>query len=68
MDAVGLTVPQWYKDAIVRNKIQIVLGAHFIGSTIGTNLVKTGAFEVFYNAGRGAEVIFSKLGETERML
>lgn len=42
---------------IKKNKVPLLVGAWFVGNMVQTNLMNTGAFEVYYD---GAKV-FSKL-------
>jgi|TARA_B110000977_G_scaffold128709_1_gene164249 selT/selW/selH-like putative selenoprotein len=57
--AFGFVATPEFVTNLQSNKMGSTMGAWFVGNTVSTNLLNTGAFEVFYDG----EVIFSKNGE-----
>jgi selT/selW/selH-like putative selenoprotein len=60
--ALGVTLPAELAASLAANKLQILMGAFFVGNMLQGALLNTGAFEVMV----GGELVFSKLA-TGRM-
>jgi selT/selW/selH-like putative selenoprotein len=60
--ALGVTLPADLAASLAANKLQILMGAFFVGNMLQGALLNTGAFEVSV----GGELVFSKLA-TGRM-
>ena len=60
--ALNVPTPGWYNESVKPNSVPIMLGAWFAGGTLTQNLIKTGAFEGWFDG----ELIHSKK-ETGKM-